>query len=142
MKDGDTSIDVTSCLNLRTPSGAADVGSKPAEEEDRFLKLIRFRESQRLGRRKKPMSKKGLSIEDLLGKRESVEVLSARMGRLENQECLIVTAKVGEEEFRYGILPNVLTKVLEAGEKTDDGRIILRLPPPTRDRPITWINVY
>jgi len=38
-------------LNLRTPSGAADVGSKPAEEEDRFLKLIRFRESQRLGRR-------------------------------------------------------------------------------------------
>jgi len=64
------------------------------------------------------------------------------MGRLENQECLIVTAKVGEEEFRYGILPNVLTKVLEAGEKTDDGRIILRLPPPTRDRPITWINVY
>lgn len=87
-------------------------------------------------------SKKGLSLEDLLGKRETVEVLSARMGRLENQECLIVIAKIKEEEFRYGILPNVLTKVLEAGEKTDDGKILLRLPPPNRGRPITWINIY
>ena len=88
------------------------------------------------------MSSKGLSLDDLLGKRESVEVLGARMGRLENQECLIVTAKVEEQEFRYGILPNVLDKVLAAGMKTAEGKIFLELPPPTRDRPITWVNVY
>lgn len=85
---------------------------------------------------------KGLSIEDLLGKRETVEVVAARMGRLENRECLIVTAKVQDQECRYGILPDVLEKVLSAGTKTDDGKILLQLPPPAADRAITWINVY
>jgi len=88
------------------------------------------------------MSSKGLTLEDLLGKRETAEVLSARMGRLENRECLIVTAKVQDQECRYGILPNVLDKVLSAGSKTEDGKILLQLPPPAVDRSITWINAY
>lgn len=88
------------------------------------------------------MSSKGLSLEDLLGKREEVEILSARMGRLEDKECLIVMAKVEDQECRYGILPNVLDKVLAAGRKTEDGKVRLRLPAPIKGRPITWINVY
>jgi hypothetical protein len=83
-----------------------------------------------------------VKIEDLLGARVDAEVVSARMGRLENQQCLIVTAKVGDQEVRYGILPELIEKVLSNGVKQGD-KVILKLPAPDDPRKrIVWINVY
>ncbi|MEM3640800.1 MAG: hypothetical protein QXH37_02605 [Candidatus Bathyarchaeia archaeon] len=82
-----------------------------------------------------------VSLEDLLGARVEAEIVSARMGRLENRECLILTAKVGDEEVRYGILPELIEKVLASGRK-ESNKILLKLPAPNKKARITWINVY
>jgi hypothetical protein len=83
----------------------------------------------------------GLSLEDLLGKRQDTEIISARTGALEGRQCLILTAKIENENFRYGVLPELISKVLESGRKEGE-KIILRLPPPNKQAKITWINVY
>jgi predicted transcriptional regulator len=82
-----------------------------------------------------------VKLEDLLGAMVQAEVVSARMGRLENQQCLIVSAKVGEEEVRYGILPELIDKVLASGQKQGD-KVVLKLPAPNKKARITWVNVY
>jgi predicted transcriptional regulator len=82
-----------------------------------------------------------VKLEDLLGAMVNAEVVSARMGRLENQQCLIVTAKVDGEEVRYGILPELIEKVLASGQKQGD-KVVLRLPAPNKKSRITWVNVY
>jgi predicted transcriptional regulator len=82
-----------------------------------------------------------VKLEDLLGAMVQAEVVSARMGRLENQQCLIVSAKVEGEEVRYGILPELIDKVLASGVKQGD-KVVLRLPAPNKKARITWVNVY
>jgi hypothetical protein len=82
-----------------------------------------------------------VKLEDLLGAMVNAVVVSARMGRLENQQCLIVTAKVDDEEVRYGILPELIDKVLASGQKQGD-KIVLRLPAPNKKSRITWVTAY
>lgn len=82
-----------------------------------------------------------VTLEDLLGARVDAEIISARMGRLENKECLILTANVSGEEVRYGVLPELIEKVLASGRK-EGNKIILKLPAPNKKARITWINVY
>ena len=86
-----------------------------------------------------------VKIEDLLGARTDMQVMSARMGKLEGQSCLILTVKlVGSDdasELRYGILPDMIDKVLAAGSKTPNG-VVLKLPAPNKAAKITWITMY
>lgn len=83
-----------------------------------------------------------LKIEDLLGAREEMEIISARMAKLEGRDALVVVAKKGDEEFRYGVLPDIVDKVLAAGHKTADGTIVLKLPAPDKSKRINWVTAY
>jgi len=82
-----------------------------------------------------------VKLEDLLGAMIEVEIVSARMGRVENSECLLLTAKVDSEECKYGILPALIEKVLASGHKQGD-KVFLKLPAPNKKARITWVNVY
>ena len=83
-----------------------------------------------------------LKIEDLLGARVASEIISARMASLEGKPALVVVAKQGETEAKYGILPDLVGKVLSAGEKTQEGKIILMLPAPDKAKRINWITAF
>jgi hypothetical protein len=82
-----------------------------------------------------------VKLEDLLGSMIEAQVISARMGRVEDAECLLITAKVGEEECRFGVLPALIDKVLASGHKDGD-KVVLKLPAPNKKARITWVNVY
>jgi len=83
-----------------------------------------------------------IKIEDLLGAREELEIVSARMAKLEGRDCLVVTAKKEDAEYRYGVLPDIVDKVLAAGNKTSEGKIFLKLPAPDKSKRINWITAY
>jgi len=83
-----------------------------------------------------------LKIEDLLGARKEMQIISARMAKLEGRDCLVVTAKEDDIEARYGILPDIINKVLESGHKTAEGAIILKLPAPDKTKRINWVTAY
>jgi hypothetical protein len=83
-----------------------------------------------------------VKIEDLLGAREEMQIISARMAKLEGHDCLVLTAKRGDAEYRYGVLPDIVDKVLAAGYKTAEGTIVLKLPPPDKSKRINWVTAY
>jgi hypothetical protein len=82
-----------------------------------------------------------VKLEDLLGAMVQAQVVSARMGRVEDAECLLITAKVGDDECKYGVLPALIEKVLASGHKEGD-TVVLKLPAPNKKARITWVNVY
>jgi hypothetical protein len=83
-----------------------------------------------------------VTMDDLLGAKVDAEVVSARMGRLENQQCLILIVTINGATYRYGVLPEIISKVLASGRKNEEGKVILKLPAPNTNARITWVNAY
>lgn len=84
-----------------------------------------------------------IKMEDLLGARTEMTIVSARSAKVENQNCLVLTAKTADgEEFRYGILPDIVEKVLLQGHKDSNGAVVLKLPAPDKNKRINWVTAY
>ncbi|MHA2243903.1 MAG: hypothetical protein ACXADY_02950 [Candidatus Hodarchaeales archaeon] len=92
----------------------------------------------------------GLTTEDLLGlKTIQVRRIASRMTRMTGTEERRpqITGEIIEEDHalegetcKWGLVtPSVVEKVLKTGRK-EGNDIILQLPEPDKDAPITWVN--